>query len=68
MKIQIIAARLETTNFEFVAYGFNTQAVKKLLKNAFEAHIEKTGGWLTWADVECDVWCEEVIPNSVTIR
>lgn len=65
---KIIAARLDTSNFEFVAYSTSTAAAKVLLFEAFNNHIEKTGGSLTWLEVQADVYFEEIILNTVIVK
>ena len=65
---KIIAARLETRNFEFVAYATDTLTAAMLLKKSFESHIESADGSLTWNEVIDSVWYEEIVLNTVTIR
>jgi hypothetical protein len=64
---KIIAAKLETRNFEFVAYSTDSGTAKKLLKNAFIAHINHANGSLAWIEVEIDIRFEEIILNTVVI-
>ena len=66
--MQIITAKLETSNFEFVAYSDSNVNANKLLKKAFVDHIKNTGGSLTWAEVLEDVWYEEIVLDTVTVR
>jgi hypothetical protein len=65
---KIVAAKLETSNYEFTAYGERSSTAKLLLHQAFNDHIERTGGSLTWAEVEADVYFEEIITNTVVMR
>ena len=65
---KIIAAKLETSNFEFTAYSTSTAAAKVLLFDAFNDHIERTGGSLTWKEVQGDVQFDEIVLNTVVIR
>lgn len=65
---KIVAAKLETSNFEFTAYSDRPSSAKLLLHQAFNEHIEKTGGWLTWAEVEEDVYVQIITLNTVVIR
>jgi hypothetical protein len=66
--MKIIAAKLETSNFEFVAYSSNTVTASQMLKQAFIDHIEKNLGSLTWLEVQADVYFEEIILNTVVVK
>ena len=61
-------AHLETANFEFTAYGSDSENARDILRVAFEKHILNRRGWLTWDEVSGDVWLEEVNLGSVSIR
>jgi hypothetical protein len=66
--MKIIAAKLDTSNFEFVAYSNDSLTAKMLLKRAFVDHIDYTGGSLTWKEVEADVYFDEIVLNTVIIK
>lgn len=55
----VFIARLETANFTFEAYGTDEANAREILRAAFEKHISAAKGWLTWEEVEPDVWVEK---------
>ena len=66
--MKIIAAKLDTSNFEFAAYADRSSSAKLLLKRAFVDHIDNTNGSLTWKEVEADVYFEEIVLDTVVVK
>jgi hypothetical protein len=52
----MIVAQVETRNFSFTAYGHTEREAKELLRKAWEKHQEQTEAWLTWDELQEDVF------------
>lgn len=64
----IYVARLDTENFEFRGYGHSRHNARQALKDAWATHQERTGAWLTWAELKSSVYVEAVKLGSFTIH
>jgi hypothetical protein len=61
---KIFLAELETTNFRFRAIGSSYGEASLTLKKAFEKHIKKLQGTLTWEDVADSLYVQEMKINE----
>jgi hypothetical protein len=64
----IFKASIETRNYEFTAYASSALGAKFTLKDTFINHIRKTGGSYKWAEVQDDVFIEEITLNTGYVR
>ena len=58
--MKIFKASIETRNYEFTAYASTPHGAKMTVKDTFINHIRQTGGSYKWAEVQDDVFIEEI--------